>query len=111
MEDANETTEFELIWSCNHPAHQHPTWDGAERCVKPLDPQTEQLNRAVTKLAVSCLRALDSLRPLLPPGHQRWRETHETLNAQLRAQYELAGEPYGNGETAMWKWLLERTQD
>jgi hypothetical protein len=107
----NQQTNFDLIWACGKPEHQHPSWEGAERCIQSNeDPQVEQLQIAVTKLALSCMRALDALRLLLPPDHQRVKETYETIHQQLRQQYHAAGEPYGHGEEAMWKWLKERAE-
>ena len=61
-------------------------------------------------MALSCMRALDALRLLLPPDHQRVKETYETIHHQLSTQYQAAGEPYGRGEEAMWKWLKERAE-
>lgn len=107
MEDMNDIA---LVWACGKPEHQHPSWDGAERCTQQTDPQVEQLQRAVTKLALSCIRALDALRLLLPPDHQRVKETYDTIYNQLCTQYRTAGEPYGIGEEAMWKWLKERAE-
>jgi hypothetical protein len=105
------STELDFVWSCDHAEHQHPTWEGAERCGNPLDPHWEQLQRATTKLALSCLRALDALRPLLPPDHERARETRVTILGQLRTQYEHAGMPYGRGESGMWRWVRERAAE
>lgn len=105
-----QNTNLELVWSCGSPEHQHPDWDGAERCATKADPQVDQLQRAVTKLALSCMRALDALRLLLPPDHQRVKETYQTIHGQLCTQYQAAGEPYGRGEEAMWKWLKERAE-
>lgn len=106
------TTDFEFIWSCDNAEHQHPTWEAAERCSsRQLDPQWDQLQRATTKLALSCLRALDALKNLLPPDHQRLKETYETIRTQLQTQYENAGQPYGQNEDAMWRWARERAAD
>jgi hypothetical protein len=105
------STELDLVWACDQPEHQHPTWEGAERCGRPLDPQWDQLQRATTKLALSCLRALEALKGVLPPDHQRARETRETIHGQLRTQYEHAGMPYGRGEEAMWRWVQERAAE
>ncbi len=104
----NHTNELALVWACGKPGHQHPTWDGAEKCVEQLDPQVDQLQKAVTKLALSCMRALDALKLLLPPDHQKVKETYQTIHKQLCTQYVAAGEPYGQGEESMWKWLKER---
>ena len=106
----NHLNDFDLIWACGKPEHQHPSWEGAERCYQSTDPQVEQLQKAVTKLALSCMRALDALRLLLPPDHQRVKETYDTIHHQLSTQYQSAGEPYGRGEEAMWKWLKERAE-
>jgi hypothetical protein len=107
----NQTNDFDLVWACGRPEHQHPSWDGAERCSQQTDPQVEQLQKAVTKLALSCIRALDALRLLLPPDHQRVKDTYDTIYHQLCNQYQSAGEPYGHGEEAMWKWLKERAEN
>lgn len=105
------TTEFDFVWACGNAEHQHPTWEGAERCGRPLEPQWDQLQRATTKLALSCLRALEALKTMLPPDHERVKETYATLTGQLRTQYEHAGLPYGKGEEAMWRWVNERAAE
>ena len=107
----NSIQDLELIWACGKPGHDHPSWDGAERCNTDADPQVEQLQKAVTKLALSCMRALDALKLLLPPDHQRLQETYSTIHKQLCMQYISAGEPYGRGEEAMWKWVKERAEN
>lgn len=104
-------TDFDFVWTCGNAEHQHPTWEAAERCTRPLDPRWDQLQRATTKLALSCLHALEALKTLLPPDHQRLKETYETIHHQLRTQYENAGQPYGTDEEAMWRWVQERTTD
>lgn len=104
----DHTQELDFSWECGREGHSHPTWDGAEICSRDADPQVEQLQKAVTKLTLSCMRALDALKLLLPPDHQKVKETYQTIHKQLAAQYIAAGEPYGRGEAHMWRWLKER---
>ena len=88
----DHTTDLDFSWECGREGHQHPSWDGAELCATKSDPQVEQLQKAVTKLTLSCMRALDALKLLLPPDHEKVKQ--ELVQAGTTQ--------FGSG----WAWLV-----
>jgi hypothetical protein len=64
-----------LRWSCNYPSHEHQSWEDADCC------------DMATTLMVN-------------PN-----ETYSRIYAQLGELYESAGQPEGQDEADLWRWI------
>lgn len=102
----NQQSENLLVWSCPRDGHEHDTWEEAELCNELLT-SVERLEKSALQLLVSALSFLTNIRQSLPAVAPKVENARVEIYQRLRKKYEAAGEPYGQNDESMWRWLQE----
>ena len=102
----NQQSENLLVWSCARDGHEHDTWEEAELCNELLT-SVERLEKSALQLLVSALSFLTNIRQSLPAVAPKVENARVEIYQRLRKKYEAAGEPYGQNDESMWRWLQE----
>jgi hypothetical protein len=91
-------------WSCNYHDHEHQSWEEADCCdiLPPLlvQPQCGSGDTALS-YAMSAITG-DYVATMLMVNPD---ETYSQIYAQLRELYESAGQPEGEDDAGLWRWI------
>lgn len=109
----NDEALLKMIWYCGVEGHEHTSWEDADDCNQ-MYPLLEQLKLETIRMAAAWLEFVKVLQRDLPQdGSTELDESCQQLYQTLCLEYEAAGQPLGQGEDAVDRWvrqLLEKRQ-